>query len=87
MPATEVPRERLSISSKVWVRISAVGCESFGRLLLADRENGLLRLIEHLLHRQALVKPQLDHLVAGADQLASQELVHHQPRHLLDGGG
>ena len=63
------------------------GGEPLGGFLLADGKDLLLRLVQHLLHRQALIKAQLDHFIAGADQLAAQELVHHQPGHLLDRGG
>jgi hypothetical protein len=51
---------------------------------LADGKNRLFGLIEHLLHRQALIEAQLDHFIARTDQLAAKELVHHQSGHLLD---
>ena len=62
------------------------GGEAGAGLLLADGEDLLLSLIEHLLHRLALIKAQGDHLIAGADQLAPQKLVHHQASHLVDRG-
>ena len=63
------------------------GGEAGAGLLLADGEDPLLRLIQHLLHGLALIEAEADHLVAGADQLPPQILVHHQAGHLVDGGG